>query len=191
MPLLASRPKRVFGAAGLACVALGVIAALTIEAAAPAAASRAGASGAAASAAPRCKTSALDIWFENEIGGGTAGSVYYRFQFTNLSRHACTLIGYPKVLAVNLAGRRIGSRATDDRSERPRLLRLAPGSSAPALIRIGDAGNFPRSACRPVTVAGFRVYPPGNAASRLVPFPFRVCSKVGNANLSVRVMGSK
>jgi Protein of unknown function (DUF4232) len=186
MSSLPSWPKRVSWMVGLACVAFGVVAALTIEVAPPAAAS-----GAAVSAAPRCRTSALDIWFENEIGGGTAGSVYYRFQFTNFSHHACTLIGYPRVLAVNLAGRRIGSPASHDSSESPRLVSLAPGKSAPALIRIVNAENFPRSACRPVTAAGFRVYPPGSTASRLVPFPFRVCSRVGNGNLSVRVVGSK
>jgi hypothetical protein len=186
MHSLPSWPKRVSGMTGLACLAFGVAVALTVQVAPPAAASEA-----AASAAPRCRTAALDIWFENEIGGGTAGSVYYRFQFTNFSRRACTLEGYPKVLAVNLAGRRIGSPASHDPSESPRLVRLGPGGSAPALIRIVNADNFPRSACRPVTAAGFRVYPPGNTASRLVPFPFRACSKVDNGNLSVRVVGSE
>ncbi|MGN6816900.1 MAG: DUF4232 domain-containing protein [Solirubrobacterales bacterium] len=146
---------------------------------------------ATASAAPPCKTSGLDIWFENEIGGGTAGSVFYRFQFTNLSGHTCTLKGYPKVLAVNLKGQQIGSPASHETTVKPHLVKLAPEKSAPAVIRIVDAENFPPSACHPVTAAGFRVSPPQNTASRLVPFPFRACSKVGNGNLSVRVVGSK
>jgi len=165
---------------------LAVAAALTVAVAPSAAAPEA-----AASAAPPCKTSALDIWFENEIGGGTAGSVFYRFQFTNLSGHTCTLKGYPKVLAVNLKGQRIGSPASHETTVKPHLVKLAPEKSAPALIRVVDAENFPPSACHPVTAAGFRVSPPGNIASRLVPFPFRACSKVGNGNLSVRVVGSK
>lgn len=143
------------------------------------------------SAPPPCKTSNLDIWFENEIGGGTAGSVYYRFQFTNLSSHTCTLKGYPKVLAVNLKGQQIGSPASHDTAVKPHLVKLAPEKSAPALIRVVDAGNFLPSACHPVTAAGFRVFPPGNSASRMVPFPFRACSKAGNGNLSVRVVGSE
>lgn len=163
-------------------VTLAFIVAVAPSAAAP---------GPIASAVPACKTSALDIWFENEIGGGTAGSVYYRFQFTNLSSHTCTLKGYPKVLAVNLKGQQIGSPASHDTTESPHLVKLAPEKSAPALIRIVNAENFPPSACHPVTAAGFRVFPPGNTASRLVPFPFRACSKVGNGNLSVRVVGSK
>lgn len=184
MSLPANRPKRAFGIAGVAFAAFGLLAAFTIGPS-PAPAS------VTASAPPRCETSGLDIWLESEIGGGVLGGVYYRFQFTNFSGHACTLSGYPKVVAVSLAGRRIGSPAAHDRAERRRLVRLAPGGSAPALIRVSDVGSFSPSACRPVSAAGFRVYPPGNAASRLVPFPFRVCSKVGNGNMAVRVVGSK
>jgi hypothetical protein len=147
--------------------------------------------GATASAPPPCKTSGLDIWFEPEIGGGTAGSIYYRFQFTNLSGHTCTLQGYPKVFAVNLKGQRFGSPASHDSTVKPHLVKLAPERSAPAVIRVVDADNFPPSACHPVTAAGFRVTPPGNTASRLVPFPFRACSKAGNGNLAVRVVGSE
>lgn len=146
---------------------------------------------ATASAPPPCKTSGLDIWFEPEIGGGTAGSVYYRFQFTNLSGHTCTLQGYPKVSAVNLKGQRIGSPASHDSTVKSHLVKPAPEKSAPAVIRVVDADNFPPSACHPVTAAGFRVSPPGNTASRLVPFPFRACAKAGNGNLSVRVVGSE
>lgn len=166
--------------------ALAVAAAFIVVAAPSAAAPEA-----TASAPPPCKTSGLDIWFENEIGGGTAGSVYYRFQFTNLSGHTCTLQGYPKVSAVNLKGQRIGSPASHDTTVKPHLVKLAPEKSAPAVIRVVDAENFPPSACHPVTAAGFRVSPPGNTASRLVPFPFRFCSKVGNGNLAVRVVGSE
>lgn len=170
----------------VASAALAVAAAFAVVVAPSAAAP-----GATASAAPSCKTSGLDIWFENEIGGGTTGSVFYRFQFTNLSGHTCTLKGYPKVLAVNLKGQRIGSPASHETTVKPHLVKLAPEKSAPAVVRIVDAGNFPPSACHPVTAAGFRVSPPGNTASRLVPFPFRACSKAGNGNLSVRVVGSE
>lgn len=170
-----------------AATAVLAVAAATIAFAAPSAA----APGATASATPPCKTSGLDIWFENEIGGGTAGSVFYRFQLTNLSARTCTLKGYPKVLAVNLKGQRIGSPASHEATVKPHLVKLAPEKSAPAVVRVVDADNFPPSACHPVTAAGFRVFPPGNTASRLVPFPFRACSKAGNGNLAVRVVGSE
>ena len=79
----------------------------------------AGAARAVASGPPPCKTSGIDVWFEPEIGGGTAGSVFYRFQLTNLSGHRCTLKGYPKVFAANLAGNRFGSAAAHEEAGAP------------------------------------------------------------------------
>lgn len=148
----------------------------------------AGASGAGASSAPPCKTSGLDIWFEPEIGGGTAGSIFYRFQFTNFSKHNCTLRGYPKVFAANLAGHRFGSAASHEEPATPHTVSLAPGGSASALVRVAEAGNFSPSDCHPVMAAGFRVSPPGQSASRFVPFPFEACAKVGHSNLAVQAV---
>jgi hypothetical protein len=34
--------------------------------------------------------------------------------------------------------------------------------------------------------AGRRVYPPGERAAKLVPFPFRTCAKLGDSPMSVR-----
>lgn len=152
------------------------------------AAPTAGAAGAVASAPPPCKTSGLDIWFEPEIGGGTAGSIYYRFQFTNFSGHRCTLRGYPKVFAANLAGHRFGSAASKEETAPPHTVGLGPGDSASALIRVAEAGNFPPSDCQPTMAAGFRVSPPGQGASRFVPFPFEACAKAGHSNLSVQAV---
>lgn len=151
-------------------------------------ASTAGASGAGASSAPPCKTAGLDIWFEPEIGGGTAGSVFYRFQFTNFSHRRCTLRGYPKVFAANLAGHRFGSAASREETAAPHTVSLAPGASASALVRVVEAGNFSPSQCHPTMAAGFRVSPPGQSASRFVPFPFEACAKVGHSNLSVQAV---
>jgi len=149
----------------------------------------AGAAGAgASSAAPPCKTSGLDIWFEPEIGGGTAGSIFYRFQFTNFSSHRCALRGYPKVFAANLAGHRFGSAASKEGAAAPHTVSLASGDSASALIRVTEAGNFSPSDCQPTMAAGFRVSPPGQSASRFVPFPFEACAKVGHSNLAVQAV---
>jgi hypothetical protein len=148
----------------------------------------AGASGAVASGPPPCKTSGLDIWFEPEIGGGTAGSIYYRFQFTNFSGRRCALRGYPKVFAANLAGHRFGSAASKEEAAAPHTVSLAPGDSASALIRVVEAGNFSPADCQPVMAAGFRVSPPGQSASKFVPFPFEACAKPGHSNLSVQAV---
>jgi len=57
-----------------------------------------------------------------------------------------------------------------------------------AVLRIVEAGNFPASACREVTAAGLRVFPPGQTASKVVPFPFQTCSRAGQSVLSVRAV---
>lgn len=144
--------------------------------------------GAGAAGAPPCKTSGVDIWFEPEIGGGTAGSVFYRFQLTNFSGHRCTLKGYPKVFAANLAGHRFGSAAAHEEAGAPHTVSLDVGESASALVRVTEAGNFSPSDCNARMAAGFRVSPPGQTASRFVPFPFEACAKPGHSNLSIRAV---
>ncbi|MCW3028144.1 MAG: hypothetical protein JWN81_1355 [Solirubrobacterales bacterium] len=89
---------------------------------------------------------------------------------------------------MNLYGHRLGRSALRDTVQNPGVVTLAPTATATAVLRIVDAGNFTASACREVTAAGLRVYPPGQAASKLVPFPFKTCSRSGAANLSVRAL---
>ena len=181
MNAMTSSPRRLISTAIL--VGAAALAALVpVSAAAPTLAR--GASG-----TPKCGTSGLVIWLDT-TGNGAAGSIYYHLNLTNLSGRACTLSGYPGVSAVNLAGREIGAGASRERSQKPRLVTLAPGGGATVLLRIVEAGNFPSSSCREVTAAGLRVYPPGQAASKLVPFPFQACSRAGASVLSVRAVQS-
>ena len=165
--------------ARLALVALLAIAALPL--ASPAAS-------AVAAGPPHCKTSGLVIWSNNGAGGGTAGSVFYKIKFTNLSDHACTLRGFPRVAAVNLAGKRIGAPAQHEAGQKPTTVKLANGATASTSLRIVDAGNFSPSACHPVTAAGLRVTPPGQSKSKLVPLPFGTCSRAAQHTLSVAVV---
>lgn len=152
-----------------------------------ASASGAAGPGAAASAtSPPCKTSELVIWSNNGAGGGTAGSVFYKVRFTNLSAHACTLTGYPRVSAVNLAGKQISSAAQQEAGQVPKVVKLAKGATATATLRVVDPGNF--SPCHEVTAAGLRVRPPGQSASKLIPLPFATCSSSGQHTLSVGVV---
>lgn len=169
------------GTAALACAtALASVVALAFTA------SPAAPAGAAAAGTPKCATSGLVIWLNDEQGGGTAGSIYYKLELTNLSGHACTLLGYPGVSAVNLGGHQLGSAARQEAFHKPRLVTLASGSDATAVLRIVDAGALP--ACRPVTAAGLRVYPPGQTRSKVVPFPFQACSRAGQSDLVVRAV---
>jgi hypothetical protein len=126
------------------------------------------------------------MWLNAE-GSGTAGSFYYKLEFVNLSRRTCTLAGYPGVSAVNLGGRQIGASAKREVTQRPRTVTLAPGGEATAIVRVVDVGALP-SSCRPATAAGFRVYPPGETASKLVPYPFHTCSNVRQNAISVRAL---
>jgi hypothetical protein len=64
---------------------------------------------------------------------------------------------------------------------------LAPEAQTTAIVRVIDVGALPAS-CRPRTAAGFRVYPPAQATSKLVPFPFHTCSSSSQHALSVRAV---
>jgi hypothetical protein len=119
---------------------------------------------------------------------GAAGSFYYNLELTNLSGHACTLLGYPGVSAVNLGGQQIGSAASRDNVAKPGTVKLANGASAIAVLRIVDVDNFPPSVCHKVTAAGLRVYPPDQKKSELVPFPFEACSRTGPVSLMVEAV---
>ncbi len=141
-----------------------------------------------ASSTPVCATAGLVIWLESEPGGGTAGSVFYRLELTNLSGRTCTLRGYAGVSAVDLHGRQLGAAATREAARAPLAVTLVNGRTATARLRIVDAGALP--ACGVVTAAGLRVYPPGQRTAKVVPFPFQACSRSGQTVLAVGPLAS-
>jgi hypothetical protein len=162
--------------------AAGVAAALML---APAVALASGGSAAhPAAVTPFCETPGLVIWLDTN-GNGTTGTTFFKLHFTNLSGHACTLNGFPFLYAINLAGHQLGRRAVF-RKPAPHLVTLANGKTATAVLGIVDTGAFSPSACRPVTAAGLRVFPPNQTRSKDVPFPFSTCSRrLGPASLKV------
>lgn len=170
--MLGRRPRLALAAAAAGVAALGL-------AAAPAAA-RAHVERSAA--VPPCATSALVIWVTG--ASGAAGTTYSDLQFTNLGSRTCSLTGYPGVSAVSLGGRAIGAPARRNAVASPAAQTVRPGHTVSALLGIGDAGNYPTSTCRPVTAAGLRVYPPGQTASKIVPYPFATCAGQRDALLS-------
>jgi Protein of unknown function (DUF4232) len=136
-------------------------------------------------ATPLCETPGLVIWLDT-TGNGAAGTTFYNLHLTNLSGHACTLNGFPFLYAVNLSGHQVGPRAPFRTPPSPHQVKLRNGQTATAVLGIVDTGNFPSSACRPVTAAGLRVFPPNQTRSKLVPFPFSACSRAhGPASLNV------
>jgi len=58
-----------------------------------------------------CRASSTDVWAAVE-GDGTAGTVFYELEFSNVGSRTCTLRGYPSVWAVSLSGHEIGRSAS-------------------------------------------------------------------------------
>jgi hypothetical protein len=139
----------------------------------------------AAGRTPACATRGLVVWLDTN-GNGTAGSTYYKLELTNLSGRRCALSGYPGVSAVDLAGRQLGSAAGRTPAVRRKSIVLGPGRTATATLQVADTSVFAKTRCRSVTAAGLRVYPPNQTGSKVVPFPFRACSRAGPVSLHVQ-----
>jgi hypothetical protein len=174
MQILTHVPRRLAGVAAVA------VAAALIPAAATAATAAGGAAGQAAT--PKCTTAGLVVWMDTN-GNGAAGSIFYTLKFTNLSGHACTLFGHPGVIAVRLNGARLGHAARWD-PPAPSQVRLADGGTATAVLQYSDvvtANNHCTAAA-----AGLRVRPPGQTASKVIPFPFTACANRALVYLAVQ-----
>ena len=98
---------------------------------------------------PGCETPGLVIWLDTD-GGGTAGSVYYNLEFTNLSGHTCTLNGFPFINAVSLNGSLLGRRAGITGGPAHQVT-LNQGQTATAALQIVNVLDFSASRCKPVT----------------------------------------
>jgi hypothetical protein len=125
---------------------------------------------------PVCETPDLVIWL-NTAGSGTAGSIFYHLNFTNLSGHACTINGKPFLFAVNLANNKVGKTA-GFRGPVPNLITLGNHKTAFAVLQVEDTGVFSPTLCKPVLAAGFKVFPPNQTRAKIVPFPVRVCTQI-------------
>jgi hypothetical protein len=173
--------RRILAAGAVTCAAILIPGTALAASAASASAVPAGA---VRVTAPACTTSGLDVWL-NTQGTGAAGTIYYNLEFTNLSGGSCTLFGFPGVSAVTLTGGQLGNAASRNHSFTPHVVTLANGATATAIVGIAQTSLFPAAQCQPVTAAGLRVYPPGQTAPKIVPFPFGACSKSGPLYLSV------
>ncbi len=148
-----------------------------------------------------CATSGLEAW----LGLGAADAdwtgvarmhpangTYYTLEFTNVSRRACRLYGYPEVSAYRdspVTGGQIGSAAARDTTVRPKPVMLAPGATAHAVLRV-TAGSQPAS-CALVTAGELRVTLPSQGRPAFVPVHIPVCSKKGHVSLSVQAVQAR
>jgi hypothetical protein len=143
------------------------------------------ATAAATAATKACSASKLVAWAGEEPGGGAAGGVYYRIEFTNLGSATCTLAGFPTVSAVDLNGKRIGAAATHSPGKKVGAVKLAQGRTATAQLQIADALNFSPNECRPTWAAGLRVGIPGGGGAKIAPLPFQTCALASAKTLRV------
>jgi hypothetical protein len=144
---------------------------------APASSSPAPATGTPApgGAAP-CPTRSLGL--KPGLSQGAAGSVYQVLDFTNISNVTCTLYGYPGVaLAGGQPVTQVGLAAHEDPTTPRKLVTLAPGQVANALLRVVDALNFPASRCGPVKTQWLQVYPPNQTTPIYLAYKTTGCSK--------------
>jgi hypothetical protein len=138
----------------------------------------------ASSAVHRCLRAQLTAWI-GVPGNGTAGSVYYPLEISNVSNRTCTLYGYPGVSALAPGGGQAGSPAGRSPGYQISTVTLAPYQTSHVDLQITDVGVYSPSACHPETADALKVYAPGDFSSMLVPFSFQACGKSGPVYLHV------
>lgn len=135
-----------------------------------------------------CRTATLHIAVDTTQAQGAAGSAFYPLNFTNTSGTACQMYGYPGVsfaAAATSAGQQIGLAAQRNDAFSKVAIRLAPGQTAHAWLKVATAGNYPAATCQPVTAHWLRIYPPGETVASYVGHTFNACASTSAALLSV------
>jgi len=124
-----------------------------------------------------CATSSLDV--KQGLAQGYAGGVYEVIDFTNTSNAPCSLYGYPGVsLVTGPPYTQVGLAAKrSTTSAKVKLITLAPGATANALLQIVDALNYPSATCGPTKATALKVYPPNQTAPVYLPNTSTACSK--------------
>jgi hypothetical protein len=134
-----------------------------------------GAASPTAAAAPACPTRSLGL--KLGLAQGAAGSTYQVIDFTNISNATCTLYGYP---GVSLAGGKpvtqIGLAAAESHATQRKLITLAPGAMANALLQIAHAVNFPAAKCHPASADYLQIYPPNQTTPAYLHYSAQTCA---------------
>ena len=140
----------------------------------------------ASTAVPACTAGDLGAWVAVDQGNGAAGSIYYPLQFTNLSRHACAMRGFPGVSAIDRNGHQLGSPAGWGTRVAAHTVVLAPGATAHTILQYSDATVTTAPGCHPVfSTFELRIYPPNQFSATHAAFDLEACSHAGPIYLSV------
>src|SRR5882757_6454182 len=138
---------------------------------------------------PGCKAADLTLALVEGDGGAGMSQNRLDLQFTNMSRHPCTLWGSPGVSFVTGDnGHQVGDPAQREDRSKGRPVTLAPGQNVRSPLRIVHAEAYPPEDCRPVEARGLRVYAPGDTAAMFIQAPQQACSAPGKSTLSVGVV---
>jgi hypothetical protein len=133
-------------------------------------------SSSAAAGPAACPTSSLQV--KRGVAQGYAGGVYVALDFTNTSGSTCTLYGYPGVSLVSGPPyTQIGLAAKRSTSTPRKLVTLAPGATANALLQIVDALNYPPASCGPTKATALKIYPPNQTVPVYLPDTSSACTK--------------
>src|SRR5436309_631367 len=130
-----------------------------------------------------CAASGLEAWLGQGVAGtggagvSRGGGTFYTLEFTNISRQACRLYGYPEVSAYqdrpvageNEAGGQIGGPAVRDTSVRPRPVMLEPGATAHAVLRVVVTASTEPARCTRVTAEEPRIARPSQGRRAFGP----------------------
>lgn len=131
---------------------------------------------AAAHAQPgECTNAELVASYHSRDAG--AGHRYGVVALRNVSDTTCFVQGYGGLSYVGHGnGTQVGAAADRDRGRAPAVV-LDPGERAVSRVDETVARNYPRRACSPVHVDGFRVYVPDSTASQYVAHPTTGCAR--------------
>jgi hypothetical protein len=124
---------------------------------------------------------------------GAAGSVYQNIDFRNIGPAPCSLYGYPQVaLGIGRPFQQVGAAALRSTITAPTRVKLSPGSTGNALLRVVQALNFPPAACSPTATTYLQVYPPDQTTAVYLRFKAIGCasSSVNLLTIGVVQMGT-
>lgn len=130
---------------------------------------------------PKCTAPDLGVWVAVGQADAAAGTMYMPLEFTNLSGHACTLRGLPRVSAIGHGGQQIGSPATWDHAVTARTVRLFPGATAYALLEYSDVITCNCPSASRGTAFELRVYPPGQHQADRALWGLPACAAKGSS----------
>jgi hypothetical protein len=123
-----------------------------------------------------CATSGLNVTLGPS--SGYAGGVDQTIVFTNTSGARCTLYGYPGVSLVSAPPyTQIGLAAQRSGTTPVKLITLASGATASAVLQVVDALNFGTATCSPTKAAFVRIYPPNQTAPVYLADASQVCAQ--------------